>query len=165
MGGLLRAEEAFSDGADLGTGFVFMGESVALPPNATDNGAMPNICSSPLSEAEEVVRDWQAYTKMLRSQLTKAQHRIKTQVDKHRCEQQFQVGDRVLLKLQPYAQHLVVNRPYPKLAFKYFGPFVVLEKIGVVAYKLQLPTDSLVHPVFHVYQLKPFTPNYTPVFF
>lgn len=73
---------------------------------------------------------------MLRSQLTKAQHRMKTQADKHRCERQFQVGDQVLLKLQPYAQHSVVNRPYPKLAFKYFGPFTVLEQIGAVAYKL-----------------------------
>lgn len=88
-------------------------------------GAMSNIVSSPSSEAEEVVRDRQAYTEMLRSQLTKAQHRMKTQG--HRCERQFRVGDRVLLELQPYAQHSVVNRPYPKLAFKYIGPFVVLE--------------------------------------
>jgi hypothetical protein len=73
------------------------------------------------------------------------------------------VGEQVLLKLQPYAQSSVVNRPFPKLAFKYFGPYQILEKLGPVAYKLQFPDNSSVHPVFHVSQLKSFTADYSPV--
>jgi hypothetical protein len=58
----------------------------------------------------------------------------------------------------------VVSRPWPKLAFKFFGPFNVLQCIRSVAYKLDLTEDVQVHRVFHVSQLNPFTTNYSPVF-
>lgn len=57
----------------------------------------------------------------------------------------------------------MVSRPFPKLAFKFFGPFRVLIFSRAAAYKLELLDNSLIHLVFHVSQLKPFTPNYTPV--
>jgi hypothetical protein len=97
--------------------------------------------------------DRQAMTALVKQQLNRAVLRMKFQADKNRSERHFDARDWVFLKLQPYVQSSLAPRANQKLAFKFFGPFQILQKIGQVAYKLALPESSSLHPVFHVSQL------------
>jgi hypothetical protein len=101
--------------------------------------------------------------RVVQHNLLRAQQRMKNQADKSRSEREFQVGDMVYLKLQPYIQSSVAVRANHKLSYKYFGPYEVLQRVGAVAYKLKLPDYSHVHPVLHVSQLKPSVKQHTLV--
>ena len=58
------------------------------------------------------------------------------------------------LKIQPYRQNAFGLRGSLKLRSKYYGPYKIIQKVGELAYKLQLPDQAEIHPVFHVSQLK-----------
>jgi hypothetical protein len=127
-------------------------------------GAIPELASVGDTSVAEVLTDRSTQIDLLKKNLQAAQARMKLFADRKRTERVFQVGEMVLLKLQPYAQATVINRPYPKLAYKYFGPYKILDKVGQVSYRLELPVGTKVHNVFHISQLKEFRADYTPVF-
>ena len=72
---------------------------------------------------------------------------------------EFEVGDHVSLKVNP-TRGVVRLDKRGKLSPRFIGPFEILERIGIVAYRLALPPSMLgVHEVFHVSMLREHTPN------
>lgn len=77
-----------------------------------------------------------------------AQNRMKKHADLHRRELEFQVGDEVFLKLRPYRQRSLARKHCEKLAPKFYDPYKVVERIGEVTYRLELPPLANIHNVF-----------------
>ena len=109
----------------------------------------------PITDAQQWINQRAVVQDAIRQHFLRAKQKMKQYADKKRTERHFSEGDMVFLKLQPYVQSSVVRRASHKLAFKYFGPYEIVQKIGTVAYRLALPPTSRVHPIFHVSQLKP----------
>lgn len=105
-------------------------------------------------DAPDSLAAWLTYrnnmSALIHHHLLRAQQRMKHQADLHRSERSFAVGDWVFLKLQPYVQQSIMTRANRKLSFKFYGPFQIVQRVGSVAYKLNLPVTSLIHPVVHV---------------
>jgi ribosomal protein L21E len=91
---------------------------------------------------------------MIREDLRTAQSRQKRYVDTRRRLLEFKEGDHVYLKVSPI-RGMRRFKVKGKLSPRFIGPFLILKRVGEVAYQLEL-LDHLadVHDVFHVSQLK-----------
>jgi hypothetical protein len=105
----------------------------------------PTEGGDPLKEREEALADAKRY-------LAEAQARQKRNEDEHRSDDEFQVGQKVMLSTENLAIHKSLSN---KFKHRWTGPFTIKTRIGKVAYELDLPADmKRIHPVFHASKLK-----------
>ncbi len=139
--------------------------STGITPFFANKGYHPNITVRPEVDmksdtARDLVVNLDELHTFLREEILIAQKRYKEQADRSRIPHpDFPIGSEVYV----LAKHIRSTRPTPKFSETYLGPFKVIERPGTLSYKLQLPKYlSLIHPVFHVSQLEPRTPNVIP---
>ncbi|GJU19842.1 putative reverse transcriptase domain-containing protein [Tanacetum coccineum] len=120
-------------------------------------------CRSPIMWAEvgegqligpELVQETTEKISQIKDRLKATRDRQKSYADKRRKPLEFSVGDYVLLKVSPW-KGVVRFGKKGKLAPRFVGPFEIIEKVGLVAYRLDLPKElNGVHDTFYVSNLK-----------
>ena len=116
------------------------------------------VCWAEIGEKQlsgpEVVQETTDKIIQVKERLKAARDRQKSYADNRRKPLEFQVGDKVLLKVSPW-KGVVRFIKRGKLSPRYVGPFEITRRIGPVAYQLQLPEEMAgIHDVFHVSNLK-----------
>jgi hypothetical protein len=154
---LSLAEFAINDSVNDSTGFT---------PFFADTGQHPNrptVAHYVPGASSEVAEKLQLTMKHINSQLQKnilaAQAHQKKYADKKRKLTEFNIGDQVMLSAKGITAHNQGSNA--SLRAKFLGPFTVVGKRGVV-YRLQLPPEMKIHPVFHVSLLKKYLTDRTP---
>ncbi|XP_050227663.1 uncharacterized protein LOC126677201 [Mercurialis annua] len=116
------------------------------------------ICWKEVGETKltgaEIIQITSEKVPLIKQRLETAFSRQKSYADSKRKEIEFQVGDYVFLKVSPMKGVFRFGKR-GKLSPRYVGPYEIIDRIGAVAYKLDLPPDmSQVHPVFHISMLR-----------
>ncbi|GJV80654.1 putative nucleotidyltransferase, ribonuclease H [Tanacetum coccineum] len=111
------------------------------------------VCWAEVGEAQltgpELIQETTEKIVLIKQRMQAAHDRQKSYADRKRKPMEFEIRDRVMLKVSPW-KGVVRFGKRGKLNPRYVGPFRVLAKVGKVAYRLELPQElSRVHHTFH----------------
>ena len=102
----------------------------------------------------DIVKDTEEKVQVIRQRLKVDNDRQKSYSDLKRRDIEYEVGDKVFLKVSPWRKILRFGKK-GKLSPRFIGPYEILERIGPMAYRLALPLElTKLHNVFHVLMLQ-----------
>ncbi|XP_073019405.1 uncharacterized protein [Primulina eburnea] len=121
------------------------------------------ICWEDVGERQmsrpEFIQEMKDKVELIRKRMKAAQDRQASYANKRRRHLEFQEDDYVFLKVSPFRGTMRLGHK-GKLAPRYIGPYMIIERIGTLAYRLDLPPSlSLIHNVFHVSMLRKYEPD------
>ena len=135
------------------------------PGDVAADAADPAVTASPetsahraaaQARAEALAAEIRCAVAKARKWVHAAQQRYKEYADKKRAEVQYAVGELVMLSTVNLSMKL---QGTSKFLPRFIGPFKIIERIGAVAYRLELPPVLKIHNVFHVSLLKRYKPG------
>ncbi|KAA3465600.1 reverse transcriptase [Gossypium australe] len=107
----------------------------------------------------DLIRETEQKVKVIQESLKAASEHQKSYADLKRKDIEFQVGERVFLKVSPWKNIPSFGRKR-KLSLRFIGLYEVIERIGPVAYRLVLQSElDKIHNVFHVSMLRRYRSN------
>lgn len=148
---LPMVEFAFNNAQNASTGETPFFLNYGFHPETLLSAALPRAEQTPAAQAYLHARfEAQEHARRM---VHVAQNRQRQQYDKRHRALEFAVGDFVMLS----TKHLdLPAHRCRKLSDRQIGPYKVVQQIGLVAYRLELPPHLRIHPVFHVSLLSPY---------
>ena len=121
------------------------------------------VCWTELNEQKvigpDIVKDTEEKVQAIRQRLKAASDRQKSYADLKRRDIEYELGDKVFLKVSPWRKILRFGQK-GKLSPRFIGPYEILKRVGPMAYRLALPPElAKLHDVFHVSMLRRYRSN------